>query len=106
MEICFNQEWGTVCDQMWDEQDAIVVCRHLGLVSEGVEAVGNATFGQGTGWVWLDNVQCTGNETALINCSASSRGINSCTHGQDAGVRCGKYMYYFMTNQFYLKFAL
>ena len=35
MEICFNNEWGTVCDEMWDEVDAGVVCRHLGLALTG-----------------------------------------------------------------------
>ena len=39
----------------------------------------------GAGTVWLDNVQCTGYESSLLNCAASSDGANSCTH---AGVRC------------------
>ena len=32
MEICHNDEWGTVCDQMWDVMDGTIVCRELGLV--------------------------------------------------------------------------
>ena len=51
-------------------------------------ALSQATFGQGTGRIWLDNVQCTGSDRVLINCTASSNGVNSCTHAQDAGVRC------------------
>ena len=35
VEICLNDEWGTVCDQMWDDIDAGVVCRQLGLASAG-----------------------------------------------------------------------
>ena len=47
-----------------------------------------ATFGEGTGRIWLANVQCTGSEIELVNCTANFTSIASCTHAQDAGVRC------------------
>ena len=54
----------------------------------GAQALAQATFGEGIGRIWLDNVQCTGSERHLSHCMANSSRINSCMHTQDAGVRC------------------
>ena len=84
----YNGEWGTVCDDGWDDTDAGVVCRQLGFGSSGT-AIGSAGFGQGSGQIWLNNVTCTGNETTIARCGHLGVGVNrSCDHYKDAGVRC------------------
>ena len=87
VEVSYNGEWGTVCDDGWDINDASVVCRSLGFAG-ALEAVLSAGFGQGTGTIVLDDVNCSGNESSLFECSHPVLGVNTCGHSEDAGVRC------------------
>ena len=36
VEICISNIWGTVCDDHWDTNDAMVVCRQMGFESHGM----------------------------------------------------------------------
>ena len=51
-------------------------------------APGYASFGQGTGLIFLDYLRCTGNESRLIDCPHRGIGYHSCSHMEDAGVVC------------------
>ena len=56
--------------------------------TSGAIARGSAYFGQGSGSILLDNVQCTGNEVSIFSCSHNSIGSHDCSHSEDAGVVC------------------
>ena len=86
VEVCHNNEWGTVCDNSWSANDGIVACHQLGL--SYVSVVTNAYYGEGEGQVWLESLHCSGSESQLTDCSFNGFGSSSCTHHEDAGLVC------------------
>ena len=103
MEVYYNGEWGTVCDDGWDNIDATVVCRQLGFYPS-VIAYGSATFGQGTGPIWLSKLSCFGNESSLFECGQLNVATKNCTHSDDAAVYCDHYNYQGRTRREFLEF--
>ncbi|XP_035864167.1 deleted in malignant brain tumors 1 protein-like [Sander lucioperca] len=87
VEVYYNNTWGTVCDDGWDSDDAKVVCRELGC-DTAMSAPQSTYFGEGTGQIWLDDVDCLGNERSLTQCKHRGFGTHNCGHGEDAGVFC------------------
>ena len=123
VEICINNAWGTICDDGFTREEAVVVCRQLGLLQtegmivmtsaisyssnvkrsrllsnsfpDGVEAILGSQFGSSTGPIFLDQLGCSGVENSLLECERfAGIGLYSCDHSQDAAVSCvGKTVY-------------
>jgi len=87
VEVHYNGQWGTVCDDGWDINDANVVCRELGF-SRASGAPRNAKYGQGSGTTWMDDVSCQGDEASLLQCVHNGMGNENCSHSEDASVEC------------------
>ena len=102
--------WGTVCGNYFDNNAARVACKQLGFLSDGKEAtlsnklihyqsisfyIGAYAqyyrFGSGSGPIWLNGYQCTGNETSIFDCPItynSYDGLFYCNHNNDAELFC------------------
>ncbi|XP_068677075.1 uncharacterized protein [Montipora foliosa] len=87
VEVYYNGTWGTVCDDGWDVNDAHVACRQLGFRGASYQYQ-TAKYGEGSGKIWLDDVECNGEEPLLSSCKHSDWGIHNCVHGEDASIMC------------------
>lgn len=87
LEVFYEGEWGTVCDDDFSIHSAQVVCRELGY-SEAVSWAPSAKYGKGEGRIWFDNVHCTGKEKTLAQCQSNGIGVSDCKHSEDVGVVC------------------
>uniref|UniRef100_A0A8C5PSQ5 Lysyl oxidase homolog n=1 Tax=Leptobrachium leishanense TaxID=445787 RepID=A0A8C5PSQ5_9ANUR len=87
VEVFYNQEWGTICDDDFTMENAHILCHHLGF-TEATGWTHSAKYGKGVGRIWLDNVICSGSEKSIADCNSRGWGNSDCTHEEDAGVIC------------------
>ena len=103
VEIFHNNEWGTICNDHFDNNGADVLCRMMGHDS----GVYNISFRQPTvipsTRIWLDEVRCPRGVRNIDRCLHSSWGDHNCVHSQDIAVRCyGKAVIHMLNLQPYL----
>eukprot|EP00521_Asterionellopsis_glacialis_P013350 CAMPEP_0195305918 /NCGR_PEP_ID=MMETSP0707-20130614/36937_1 /TAXON_ID=33640 /ORGANISM="Asterionellopsis glacialis, Strain CCMP134" /LENGTH=531 /DNA_ID=CAMNT_0040370127 /DNA_START=69 /DNA_END=1661 /DNA_ORIENTATION=- len=86
LQIYHDGTWGTVCDDDFSNAAANVVCRQLGY--QGGYGSSDKPYGGGVDPIWLDNVECSGNEASLPACPNSGWGEENCGHSEDVGIFC------------------
>ena len=78
--------WGTVCDDEFDINEAMVICKMFGF--EYGQPQITASFGQGVGDIFMDDLRCSGEEASIFKCPYNGWGNSNCGHHRDAGVIC------------------
>jgi len=64
-----------------------VVCRQLGYL-DAVPIPRYINYDQGTGPVWLEDVQCLGTEQDILTCTHRGIGLTNNCYSEDASVEC------------------
>jgi hypothetical protein len=91
VEMKIGDEWGIVCHDGWDDNDAYVACRQSGY--SGMHAVlRGSMFGEMPGLpIWMTDLECS-NEDTLQKChrtpSPPAWGLSSCYDNETAAVVC------------------
>ncbi|XP_056408488.1 CD5 antigen-like [Hyla sarda] len=88
LEVYHDGQWGSVCDDHWDDRDANVTCSQIRCGPCQPYKRRRKRFGQSHGKIWLDDVECNGDETSLEKCKHRVWSYHDCTHQEDVSVYC------------------
>ena len=112
LEVFHAREWGTVCDDQFDERvddprtphdrrripnlAPIKACQFMGYATGQMTPRGNISMAPAAQRTWLDDVRClddqphwTGSSpTKLHHCYHAGWGLENCTHDEDVHLSC------------------
>lgn len=89
IEFYKNGQWGTICGEYWDMNDATVVCRQLncGKVHK-IDTTNKYSTRTSTGPHWPENIACNGLESTLGQCGQQVIRGRNCNATSFAAVVC------------------
>ncbi|XP_038641157.1 scavenger receptor cysteine-rich type 1 protein M130-like isoform X2 [Scyliorhinus canicula] len=90
VEVYYNGSWGSVCGDSWDPADAAVVCKQLDC-GDAVNVTLPGSCAMVSEPIWLDELNCSGHESFLWDCSSQSWGNHDCIHKSDVRVMCSEH---------------
>ncbi|XP_064608483.1 CD5 antigen-like isoform X2 [Liolophura sinensis] len=91
LELFHDGQWGTVCSDLFGYKSAKVACRQLDLPYKGAIITKHVPISDpATGPVWLDKLQCRGEESHIIQCRHTI--MPSCDHSKDVVLKCQDYI--------------
>ncbi|CAI8007779.1 Soluble scavenger receptor cysteine-rich domain-containing protein SSC5D [Geodia barretti] len=82
--------WRAVCDDGWDMNATMVVCREHGMLTEETVPIRRRYQSRNVSLVhyWLDDIQCNGDEESLLDCQHAALGSHDCGYNDRASVAC------------------
>lgn len=87
VQVFYKGEWGTICNDGFDMNDGLVICRWLGF-ERLLRLPHWSEFGRGFGPIWVDQLNCSGAESGIQECGANEWGDHDCNHFEDVAVHC------------------
>ena len=99
LEVFYNGEWGTVCNDGWDSYDAKVACRQLNYPGVYTYFTHPYIYGPGSGPIHMTYLSCGGSETRLEYCP-HRHNYRPCTHNEDVSVWCSTGKCCFTNNKY------
>ena len=92
VEILHNGEWGTICDDGFDDNAATVLCKmfnsskyNSGKYSSAFKQKDSIRKAER---IWLDELDCSNNASDIKDCEHNEWGNEDCGHSDDVGIRC------------------
>ena len=110
VEVYCNGQWGTICDDGFDSNDALVLCKQLGysnytsynhlalyvyIVKQTVLSVYSVVCrsGNSSQHIWMSNLACSNSFSCLGSCQrCPNNPYNLCSHSEDVTLQCSKFV--------------
>jgi hypothetical protein len=92
VEVYCNGQWGTICSDGFDRNNADTICKQLGYTNHTFHKTIVVNTSQP---IWMSNMNSQSTDICIgtsNNCPVSSHDITNCTHSTDIFVECGGFI--------------